>query len=382
MMTKMPWRYWRRAKIKDQMKITLPFLLSLVFLACRERAGAPVFCNVPSAESITGHLLTRQELTSGWEDRTGHPGMVWVAGGVYRMGSDGPDAKADEYPIHTVAVKGFWMDEAEVTNAQFAAFVEATGYVTTAEKKPNWNELKKQLPPDAAKPDDSVLVPGAMVFTPQDHPVSLDDYRQWWSWVTGADWKHPKGPASGIRGKEGYPVVQVSWEDAEAYCRWAGKRLPTEAEWEFAARGGLREKMYSWGDEPDEVGKPKGNFWDGHFPDHNTGADHFAGLAPVASFPPNGYGLYDMAGNVWEWCTDYYSSVYYQETELPEGISDPAGPDRPYDPEQPYALERVIRGGSFLCNDVYCSGFRVSCRMKSTEDSGMEHLGFRCVCDK
>jgi formylglycine-generating enzyme len=364
------------------MKIMFVFLLSLIFLACRERAGAPIVCIVPSAASGTAHLLTPQQLVSGRKDPAGHPGMVWVPGGAYRMGGDGPEAKPDEYPVHTVTVKGIWMDTTEVTNAQFAGFVRATGYVTTAENRPDWNELKKQLPPDAAKPDDSVLVPGAMVFTPPDYSVSLDDYSQWWSWAKGADWKHPKGPGTSIQGKERYPVVQVSWDDAEAYCRWAGKRLPTEAEWEFAARGGLRDKMYPWGNEPVEAGKHKGNFWDGHFPDHNTEADHFAGLAPVASFPPNGYTLYDMAGNVWEWCADYYSSVYYRQTDLPDGIANPSGPDRPYDPEQPHAPKRVIRGGSFLCNDAYCSGFRVSCRMKSTEDSGMEHLGFRCVSDK
>jgi sulfatase modifying factor 1 len=335
------------------MKIILGFLLVVGFWSCHERVGI-----------------------------AGGGGMVWIPGGTYRMGGNDAEVKPDEYPIHAVTLKGFWMDTAEVTNEQFAAFVTATGYITTAEKKPDWNELKQQLPPGSAKPDDSVLVAGSMVFTPPDHAVPLDDYSQWWSWSKGADWKHPQGPGSDLRGKEHYPVVQVSWDDAQAYCRWAGKRLPTEAEWEFAARGGLKDKPYSWGEEPVGSGKPKGNFWDGHFPDRNTGADHFAGLAPVASFPPNGYGLYDMAGNVWEWCADFYSSIYYQQTDQPGGMTNPMGPERPYDPEAPFAMERVIRGGSFLCNDAYCSGFRVSCRMKSTEDSGLEHLGFRCVKDK
>lgn len=337
------------------MKIILALLLAVGVMACHERAGV-----VEKA----------------------YPGMSWIPGGAYRMGGVDAEAKPDEYPTHFVTVRGFWMDTTEVTNGQFAAFVQATGYITTAEKKPDWNELKEQLPPGAAKPDDSVLVAGSMVFTPPDHAVPLDDYSQWWSWSKGADWKHPQGPGSDIRGKEQYPVVQVSWDDAQAYCRWAGKRLPTEAEWEFAARGGLKDKVYSWGDEPVGVGQPKGNFWDGHFPDRNTEADHFARLAPVASFPANGYGLYDMAGNVWEWCADYYSSIYYRQADLPGGISNPTGPTRPYDPEAPFAMERVIRGGSFLCNDAYCSGYRVSCRMKSTEDSGLEHLGFRCVRDK
>jgi len=306
-------------------------------------------------------------------------GMVWIKPGTFMMGADNKQAAPDEYPKHRVTVNGFWMDTTVVTNAEFAKFVKATRYVTTAERKPDWNELKKQLPPGTAKPDDSVLVAASLVFNPPAHSVSLDDYSQWWTWKKGADWRHPHGPGSSIKGKGSYPVVHVSWFDAVAYCKWAGKRLPTEAEWEWAARGGLKNKIYPWGDEPVDESKIKANTWQGHFPDQNTLRDKFYGLAPVASFAPNGYGLYDMAGNVWQWCADYYNNQYYQT--LANGAIDPKGPAKSYDPDEPYARKRVIRGGSFLCNESYCSGYRVARRMKSTEDGGLEHVGFRCVAN-
>jgi sulfatase modifying factor 1 len=308
-----------------------------------------------------------------------HKGMIWIKPGTFMMGADNSQASPDEYPKHKVTVDGFWMDATEVTNDEFAQFVKATGYITTAERKPDWNQLKKQLPPGTEKPDDSLLVAASLVFDPPKHPVDLNDYTQWWAWKKGADWKHPHGLGSNIKGKGNYPVVHVSWYDAVAYCKWAGKRLPTEAEWEWAARGGLQNKIYPWGNEPVDEGKPKANTWQGHFPDNNTVRDKFYGLAPVASFPANGYGLYDMAGNVWEWCADYYNNGYYKTIASASGVKDPKGPANSYDPEDPYAKKRVIRGGSFLCNDSYCSGYRVARRMKTTEDSGMEHLGFRCI---
>lgn len=312
-------------------------------------------------------------------EKAAHPGMVWVAGGTFRMGADNAQGSEDEYPKHTVTVSGFWIDATEVTNGQFAAFVKATGYITTAERKPDWEELKKQLPPGTEKPDESLLAPASLVFSQPDHAVSLSDYAQWWSWEKGASWKHPHGPGSDLKGKEHYPVVHVSWYDAQAYCKWAGKMLPTEAEWEFAARGGLEGHIYPWGNEAVATGKTKGNFWEGHFPNKNTVTDHFYFTAPVGSFSPNGFGLYDMAGNVWEWCADYYNNTYYKETDRPGGVKDPKGPAKAYDPDEPYARKRVIRGGSFLCNESYCTGYRVARRMKSTEDSGMEHVGFRCI---
>nr|WP_235833045.1 formylglycine-generating enzyme family protein [Arcticibacter tournemirensis] len=310
---------------------------------------------------------------------TSKRGMVRIPGGTFMMGGDNDQASEDEYPKHKVMVDPFWMDEHEVTNAQFDAFVKATGYITTAEQKPDWEEMKKQLPPDTPKPDESELVAASLVFTPPSHSVDLNDYSQWWSWVPGANWKHPTGPGSDIEGKENYPVVHVSWDDAVAYCKWAGKRLPSEAEWEFAARGGLINNIYPWGNEHINDRKPKANSWEGSFPDKNTAIDGFSGLAPVKSFSPNGYRLYDMAGNVWEWCSDWYRNDYYKTVSNPHGVKNPQGPSDSYDPDEPYVPKRVARGGSFMCNDSYCSGYRVARRMKTSHDSGMSNMGFRCV---
>jgi formylglycine-generating enzyme len=306
--------------------------------------------------------------------------MVFIPGGVFHMGARDPQfARADEFPVHKVKVDAFYMDTHSVTNAQFQQFVEETGYVTTAEKNIDWNELKKQLPPGTPKPDDSLLLPASLVFTPPSQHPGLHDVSQWWSWVQGASWKQPHGPGSSIDGLENYPVIHVSWEDASAYARWAGKRLPTEAEYEYAARGGHDDYIYPWGNQRINQGQPKANSWDGEFPTTNTKWDGFELLAPVKQFQPNNYGLFDMAGNVWEWCADLYHHDYYK-TFHPETVADnPKGPDTSYDPMEPNARKRVIRGGSFLCNDSYCSGFRAAARMKSTEDTGMSHLGFRCV---
>lgn len=304
-----------------------------------------------------------------------HEGMVWIPGGTFGMGADDSQAATDEYPKHKVTIGGFWMDTTEVTNAAFARFVKTTGYKTTAERKPDWEELKKQLPPGTPKPADDVLVPASLVFNQPAQAVPLNDYSQWWVWQKGADWKHPRGPGSSIKGKDNYPVVHISWFDAVAYCKWAGKRLPTEAEWEWAARGGLQNHIYPWGNEPLDKGKTKANTWQGTFPNQNTVKDKYYYSAPVASFQRNGYGLYDMAGNVWEWCADYYNHSYYKSSPS----NNPKGPQKSFDPDEPYTAKRVTRGGSFLCNDSYCSGYRVARRMKSSEDSGMENLGFRCV---
>lgn len=343
------------------------------------KTTAPVCCNsnIPARFKVIKTAFAIPSAKS-----SNHQNMVWVDGGSFMMGGDNKQAAPDEFPKHKVTVDGFWIDKTEVTNAQFAAFVKATKYITTAEKKPDWQQLKKQLPPNTPKPDESLLVPASLVFSPTDHPVSLADYSQWWIWQKGANWKHPQGPKSNLTGKENYPVVQISYGDALAYCKWAGKRLPTEAEWEFAARGGLQNKIYPWGNEPVNSGKPKANSWQGNFPYKNTIADHFYNTAPVKSFTPNGYQLYDMAGNVWEWCADYYDSNYYASISKNNSVKNPLGPKKPYDPDEPLAFKRVVRGGSFLCNDNYCSGYRVARRMKTSEDSGMEHLGFRCVQDR
>jgi formylglycine-generating enzyme required for sulfatase activity len=298
------------------------------------------------------------------------------------MGSTDPLARPDEAPKHRVRVDGFWMDATEVTNAQFRSFVEATGYKTVAERPVDWEELKKQVAPGTPKPPDEMLQPGSLVFTPPDHPVDLRDNAQWWQWTTGANWRHPEGPSSTLDRRDSYPVVHVAFEDAVAYCKWAGKRLPTEAEWEFAARGGLEGKINVWGDEP--IDPKRANTWQGHFPDQNTVEDGFARAAPVKSFPPNGYGLYDMAGNVWEWCSDLYRPDTYARRVLETGKDgvavNPTGPTTSLDPRNPNSPEsRVHRGGSFLCNDSYCASYRPSARMACPPDTGMQHLGFRCV---
>lgn len=307
-------------------------------------------------------------------------GMTLIPGGSFEMGGDNEQASEDEYPKHKVTVDAFYMDVTEVTNAQFKKFADATGYITTAERKPDWEELKKTLPPGTPKPNDSLLIAASLVFKPSKGPVDLNNYTQWWSWVAGADWKHPAGPGSNIEGKENYPVVQVSWFDAMAYCKWAGKRLPTEAEWEYAARGGLQNNIYPWGNEHVDVGAPKTNSWEGKFPYLNEQRDGFVKYAPVKNYNCNRYGLFDMAGNVWEWCSDWYDDKYYQTVSEKESIN-PDGPQKSYDPQDPYTPKRVLRGGSFLCNDSYCSGYRVARRMKSSPDTGLEHTGFRCVKD-
>ena len=315
--------------------------------------------------------------------------MLWIAGGEFVMGSTDALARPDESPKHKVKVDGFWMDATEVTNAQFGAFVAATGYKTIAERPVDWNELKKQVPEGTPKPPDEVLVPGSLVFTPPAAGQLAEDYTSWWAWTPGANWRHPQGPTSSIDGKDTVPVVQIAFDDAVAYCKWAGKRLPTEAQWEFAARGGLAEKMNAWGDEPVDpgAGKPwRCNIWQGDFPRKNTNDDGFERAAPVKSFPPNGFGLFDMAGNVWEWCADFYADNTYAVVARAAGEGgvalNPKGPTRSRDPRNPDAPEsRVHRGGSFLCNDSYCASYRPSARMASPPDTALEHLGFRCVKD-
>lgn len=310
-----------------------------------------------------------------------YAGMVWVPAGTFTMGAVDGDtgARSDERPRHLVSTEGFWMDETEVTNAQFKLFVKATGYKTTAERKPVWEEMKKQLPPGTPRPPDEVLVPGSLVFRQPGGPVPLDNPAYWWEWRPGASWRHPEGPGSTIDGRDNHPVVQVSWDDAVAYAKWAGKRLPTEAEWEWAARGGLREAIYAWGNDPIDQGAPRANTWQGNFPNENTRGDGFERAAPVKSYKPNGYGLYEISGNVWEWCQDWYRNDYYQTTNRPEGVRNPTGPTSSFDPDEPTVPKRVQRGGSFLCHDSYCASYRVAARMKSSPDTGLLHSGFRCV---
>jgi len=307
-------------------------------------------------------------------------GMVWIPGGEFEMGAldDDTHARPDERPRHRVRVDGFFMDATEVTNRQFAKFVEATGYRTTAERRVEWEQIKKDLPEGTEKPPDDAFDPGALVFTPEQ---SSGDLRRndWWSWRKAADWRHPRGPGSSIEGMEDHPVVDMSWDDAQAYAKWAGKRLPTEAEWEYAARGGVPGKLQPWGDEPPAEGRPKANTWDGVFPGSNTKRDGFEFTSPVRSYPPNRFGLHDMAGNVWEWCSDWYRFDTYAMRADKAPIVNPQGPADSYDPDEPHAAKRVQRGGSFLCSVSYCSSYRSSARMKTTPDTGLSHTGFRCA---
>ena len=309
-------------------------------------------------------------------------GMVWIPAGTFSMGGDNDQARSDELPKHDVQVNGFFMDVTEVTNAQFAKFATATGYITTAEQDINWDELKMQLPSDMPKPDAETLKAASLVFVPTEGEVNIQDYSQWWVWTHGADWKHPKGKGSDIEGKDNLPVVHISWDDANAYGKWAGKRLPTEAEWEYAARGGMEKNVYAWGNRKVDEGKIQCNYWQGNFPYKNEVTDGFFGVSPVKSFEPNGYGLYDMAGNVWEWCADLYNNTYYGEFGNVKLVTNPQGPKTSFDPDEPLVAKRVMRGGSYLCNESYCSGYRVSARMRSSADSSLEHLGFRCVQSK
>ena len=307
-------------------------------------------------------------------------GMVWIPGGTFQVGSESEHARPEENPVHRARVHGFFMDRHEVTNAQFAKFVEDTNYVTVAERSINWAELAEQLPPGTPEPAPELLQPGGLVFTPPGEEVGLGDYTRWWIWSPGASWRHPEGPGSTLEGRDDHPVVMVAWEDARAYADWAGKRLPTETEWERAARGGLEGAVYGWGSEDPTEGPARANIWQGEFPNKNTGDDGFLRTAPVGSYSPNGYGLHDMAGNVWEWCSDWYRPDAYCGREMELQI-DPTGPRASLDPAEPGVPKRVTRGGSFLCHESYCLRYRPSARIGTAVDSGMSHLGFRCVQD-
>jgi formylglycine-generating enzyme len=308
------------------------------------------------------------------------PGMVWIKGGEFAMGSELPGSRRNEMPVVKANLDGFWMDEHDVTNAEFRKFVEATGYKTTAERPVDWEQIKKQLAPGTAKPPDEALQPGSMVFVPTAGPVDLRGMESWWRWTHGADWRHPEGPASNLDGREDHPVVQVSWDDAVAYAQWAGKRLPTEAEWEFAARGGLEGKRFAWGDEFKPAGKFMANTWTGSFPYKNTQEDGYAGTSPVKAFPPNGYGLYDMGGNVWNWVSDWYRPDTHAQQKVETSCHNPKGPDASYSITHPNQHEeRVTKGGSFLCHADYCESYRPSARRGTPPDTGMSHIGFRCA---
>lgn len=306
-------------------------------------------------------------------------GMVWIPGGEFSMGCDEageslcgmPGITADALPIHRVQVDGFWMDATEVSNEQFKVFVDTTGYVTIAEQKPRSEDFP-------GVPEEK-LIAGSTIFTPPLERVPLDNYLAWWRYEHGADWRHPNGPESNIEGREKYPVIHIAFQDADAYAKWAGKRLPTEAEWEFAARGGSAGFLYPWGNELRPGGMHLANIFQGIFPIKDSGADGFVGIAPIAKFAPNPYGLYDMSGNVWEWCSDWYRYDYYQKCADKNSISmNPTGPEDSFDPAEPGVPKRVHRGGSFLCTDEYCTRYMVGTRGKGDVNTSSNHTGFRC----
>lgn len=377
--------------------IRLPSKLLSTFIACvatllavsckkTEATEKPCCEKTDKAEAIMGsHCETASNRANEILKESDIPAskgsnpLILIKGGTYLQGSGGDQwTLPRELPQHQVQVNSFYMQEHEVTNAEFALFVKQTGYKTTAEKPVDWEQLKKELPPGTPKPSDDMLLPGSMVFVAPTSITGLEDFSQWWRWIKGADWKHPLGPDSNLSGKENHPVVHISYFDAQAYAKWAGMRLPTEAEWEWAARGGLKDATYPWGNEHVGKGTAKCNYWTGKFPMENTQEDGFYYTAPVKSYKPNGYGLYDMAGNVWEMCSDKMDVDYYQKLANAK-TQNPKGPDKYNYPQDPSASKRVVRGGSFLCNDSYCSSYRVSARMANSEDTGMNHTGFRLV---
>lgn len=307
-------------------------------------------------------------------------GMVWIPGGEFSMGLPDPlgmteggvESMQDARPIHRVKLNGYFMDEHEVTNREFTEFVKQTKYITLAEKPLSQKEF-----PGLAR---ELLVPGSIVFSPPATAVSLDDYTNWWQYRAGVNWKHPEGPGTSLKGKEDFPVVHIAWEDAYAYATWAGKRLPTEAEWEFAARGGKAGQLFVWGNRFRPADKYMANSFQGQFPYDNNMADGFKGTAPVKSFPANAYGLYDMAGNVWEWCADWYHSDYYQQFNNKKA-DNPQGPAVSFDPMEPGIEKKVQRGGSFLCTDQYCTRYMLGTRGKGDWKASINHVGFRCVQD-
>lgn len=347
----------------------------LMTTSCKNEKTEAVKVEEAKTQIVKTNILTNADVKAP-------VGMVWIPAGSFMQGAVPQDKTAmqHEKPQHPVSVDGFFMDITEVTNAQFKKFVKETNYITTAERAIDWEEMKKQVPEGTPKPHDSILQPGSLLFKKSKSTVpNLYDFSQWWAWSIGVNWRHPNGVDSTIDGKDNYPVVHVSYEDAQAYCKWAGRRLPTEAEWEYAARGKNKNTIYLWGDDISVLSKNV-NSWEGEFPVNNTLEDGFEKAAPVKTYPQNSFGLYEMAGNVWEITTDLYNLKYYDElASSGKPTINPKGATVAYNPNNPYIEEIIIKGGSFLCSDSYCASYRVSSRMGSSKDSSSEHVGFRTV---
>ncbi|WP_425237634.1 formylglycine-generating enzyme family protein [Ulvibacterium sp.] len=369
-------------KLIPKLLFLLPFIFFIAQCKERKKEVLEAKSSAETTEKSEVFADTSDILVKKPEDIKTPEGMVWIPGGIFSKGAVPQDktAMGHEKPAHKVAVDGFFMDITEVTNREFKEFVEETGYVTVAEREIDWEEMKKQLPEGTPKPHDSIMQPGSLTFKKAKSSVpNLYDFSQWWQWTIGANWKHPNGPGSSIKGMDNYPVVQVAYEDAVAYCEWAGRRLPTEAEWERAARGNKESTIYFWGDDLSVLSQ-MANTWEGEFPVNNTLIDGFELRALVKSYPPNDFNLYDIAGNVWEWTSDWYNTNYYDEVGSKGTIlRNPKGADTPYNERDPYAREKVMKGGSFLCSESYCASYRISSRMATSLDSSLEHLGFRTV---
>lgn len=357
-------------------KLYLLLLGSIIILSCKEKVEVKSETLVDKIE-VTPHLL----LVDIPEKISIPEGMIWVPGKKFTQGAKKDDQMAmpREKPAHEVLVDGFFMDATEVTNEQFQKFVDATQYITVAERPIDWEEMKKELPAGTPKPADSILQPGSLVFNKDvEAVVNMNNYAQWWTWKTGANWKQPYGPKSSIEGKENYPVVHIAFEDAIAYCKWANRKLPTEAQWESAAQGTHNNHIYTWGNNSSSLSE-NSNTWEGTFPTNNTAVDGFKYIAPIKSFPPNNLGFYDMAGNVWEWTSDLYNHNYYKQLDTSKPIINPKGATKYMNPQNPYQIEMIMKGGSYLCHASYCASYRISARMSTSKDSGSDHLGFRTV---
>jgi formylglycine-generating enzyme required for sulfatase activity len=368
---------FKKIKMKRIIGIGLVAVGVLIIVCCKDKKTTVI---KSEDHAVVNDVTAKEDIN---KIKANPPqGMVWIPGGSFIQGAVPQDKMAmqQEKPQHPVMVDGFFMDATEVTNAQFSKFVDETGYITIAEREIDWEEMKNQLPEGTPKPHDSILQPGSLLFKKATSTIpNLYDFSQWWEWSIGVNWRHPSGPESNIEGKDNHPVVHVSYEDAEAYCKWAGRRLPTEAEWEYAARGNKKTTAYFWGDDRSKLSK-MANSWEGEFPVNNTLEDGYERTAAVKSYLSNDFGLFDMAGNVWEFTSDWYNLRYYDELATSGKMAiNPQGAAKAYNPNNPYLEEKIIKGGSFLCSDSYCASYRVSSRMGTSLDSSSEHIGFRTV---